>query len=302
MQWSTLISPFRDWVLSAGAGGNPDTEEQNRFFHYSVFLLLGLPAMLFFSILHFSQGAPYLAAAICISGTSLSIGWWCLWKTGQGWFVYRFNALLYSGLLLYLLSIGGDGGAKILWMYTFPLIALFLLGRKEGFFWNVGLLVGALILLFQEGSRLQTFNYPLGFKLRFVLIYVMISAIALWFEYRRKHYREGMVEKARLLEEEKRLLQEQINQRLRAEQEKDHLIGELQTALEEVQTLRGLLPICSYCHKIRNDDGFWNRIESYLEAHADVQFTHGICPDCRDEHFPGLCSGQNEKTRWKAEL
>ncbi|SHI81182.1 two-component system, LuxR family, sensor histidine kinase TtrS [Malonomonas rubra DSM 5091] len=77
-----------------------------------------------------------------------------------------------------------------------------------------------------------------------------------------------------------------MQRRIQAEKEKDQLIGELRSALQEVDTLRGLLPICSYCHKIRDDEGLWNRIETYLEQRAEVSFSHGICPDCRDEHFP----------------
>lgn len=55
---------------------------------------------------------------------------------------------------------------------------------------------------------------------------------------------------------------------------------ELQQALDEIQTLKGIIPICSYCHKIRDDEGAWERLESYLTKHSDASFSHGICPDC----------------------
>lgn len=58
---------------------------------------------------------------------------------------------------------------------------------------------------------------------------------------------------------------------------------ELEDALENIKTLRGLIPICASCKKIRDDKGYWNQIELYLRKHADVQFTHGICPECKDE-------------------
>jgi len=54
----------------------------------------------------------------------------------------------------------------------------------------------------------------------------------------------------------------------------------LESALREVHVLRGILPICANCKKIRNDDGYWEKVESYLEKHSDVSFTHGFCPDC----------------------
>jgi GAF domain-containing protein len=55
---------------------------------------------------------------------------------------------------------------------------------------------------------------------------------------------------------------------------------ELRKALAAIKTLRGLLPICSYCKSIRNDDGYWNTIETYISRHSDAELTHGICPDC----------------------
>jgi len=53
-----------------------------------------------------------------------------------------------------------------------------------------------------------------------------------------------------------------------------------QEAEEEIRILSGLLPICSRCKKIRDDQGYWNRIESYIEKHSDVKFSHGMCNDC----------------------
>ena len=60
----------------------------------------------------------------------------------------------------------------------------------------------------------------------------------------------------------------------------------LSQSLHEIKTLRGLLPICASCKKIRNDDGAWEIIESYLREHAKVEFSHGICPDCIRKLYP----------------
>ena len=64
-------------------------------------------------------------------------------------------------------------------------------------------------------------------------------------------------------------------------------------ALVEVKALRGLLPICSYCKKVRNDGNYWEQIESYISQHSDAQFSHSICPDCRD----GVVKDQLESWR-----
>lgn len=62
---------------------------------------------------------------------------------------------------------------------------------------------------------------------------------------------------------------------------------DLQDALDRIKTLSGLLPICSHCKKIRDDEGYWNQIDLYIERHSDAAFSHGICPDCMDELYGG---------------
>jgi phosphoserine phosphatase RsbU/P len=59
-------------------------------------------------------------------------------------------------------------------------------------------------------------------------------------------------------------------------------VKELEDALGREQRLQGLLPICSYCKKIRNDQNYWQRVETYIAQHAEVRFTHSVCPDCQD--------------------
>jgi PleD family two-component response regulator len=73
------------------------------------------------------------------------------------------------------------------------------------------------------------------------------------------------IERHQILEERKQLIQE---------------------ALATVKILTGLLPICAACKKIRDDNGYWNQLEAYIEAHSDAEFTHGLCPECRRRLFP----------------
>jgi len=79
-----------------------------------------------------------------------------------------------------------------------------------------------------------------------------------------------------------------ITERKKAEEERERLILELEKALSEVKTLSGMLPICANCKKIRDDKGYWNRIEQYIAHRTDAKFTHGICPDCKKELYPEL--------------
>ena len=72
----------------------------------------------------------------------------------------------------------------------------------------------------------------------------------------------------------------------RAEEERDVLVRQLQDALANIKTLRGLLPICSSCKKIRDDHGYWNQLETYIGAHSGAEFTHGLCPECAQKLYP----------------
>lgn len=67
---------------------------------------------------------------------------------------------------------------------------------------------------------------------------------------------------------------------IKAERERDRLIEQLQKALSEIKTLKGFLPICASCKKIRDDKGYWTQIEAYIREHTEAEFTHGICPEC----------------------
>jgi len=77
-----------------------------------------------------------------------------------------------------------------------------------------------------------------------------------------------------------------ISDRIKAENAKAELIDGLQEALDKVNLLGGLLPICASCKKIRDDKGYWNQIETYIRDHSEAEFSHGICPDCAQKLYP----------------
>ncbi len=77
----------------------------------------------------------------------------------------------------------------------------------------------------------------------------------------------------------------EINGRKQIEEKREKLIKELHDALEEVKTLQGILPICSQCKKIRDDKGYWNQIEGYIQKHSEAEFSHGMCPECSDDLY-----------------
>jgi len=79
-----------------------------------------------------------------------------------------------------------------------------------------------------------------------------------------------------------------VTARKEAEADRERLISELRAALENVKKLSGLLPICSSCKKIRDDKGYWHQVEEYMKEHAEIQFSHGLCPECTARLYPEL--------------
>jgi PAS domain S-box-containing protein len=79
-----------------------------------------------------------------------------------------------------------------------------------------------------------------------------------------------------------------VTDQKRAEIEKENLIKDLQDALGQVKALKGLLPICSSCKNIRDDQGYWSQIEAYISSHSEAAFSHSICPECVKKLYPDL--------------
>jgi len=139
---------------------------------------------------------------------------------------------------------------------------------------------------------LEYFQNRQGFKINYeVFLFALFAILLSWFA-----FFGGFVSNARrrlrMQKEEIQKSHEEITiemeNRIRAQIEKDNLIVELEEALHKVKTLSGFLPICSSCKKIRDDNGYWNQLESYIQTHSDADFSHGICPDCAKKFYPDI--------------
>lgn len=85
-----------------------------------------------------------------------------------------------------------------------------------------------------------------------------------------------------------------------AEAEREALVVKLQAALAEVKALQGILPICSYCRKVRDDENYWHSVESYLERHTNARLSHGICPSCMDSEMEPLLRAMEDDANGRA--
>lgn len=83
----------------------------------------------------------------------------------------------------------------------------------------------------------------------------------------------------------------------------NQILGEanqgLLALIEEIQVLRGIVPICAHCKRIRDDKGYWNAVESYIATHSEAQFSHSICPPCLEKHYPEYAQSVQESMATK---
>ncbi|MDC7220619.1 MAG: ABC transporter substrate binding protein [Spirochaetales bacterium] len=115
-------------------------------------------------------------------------------------------------------------------------------------------------------------------------IFIVLSLFILHLRYHRQKRAR------RILADTNRKLELKVNEKTLALREKISLIEkqnrELQDALNQIHTLKGIIPICSHCKSIRNDKGYWDKVEQYLSDNTDAVFSHSLCPDCLEKYYP----------------
>lgn len=187
--------------------------------------------------------------------------------------LYRADLLVYRlGLALLALSffvgvtIGSGQGTLLYWLYMMPLFLLFFLGKFEG---SVGTIIffAIIAVLLINPLGLAIYAYDLQISIRFLVSLLFVAIMAYALEFSRQRFSELLT-----AEHDKLLL------------EKKHL----EEALKNIKILKGLLPMCANCKKIRDDQGYWQQVEVYLSQRAEVEFSHGICPDCKAKLYPEI--------------
>jgi len=153
-------------------------------------------------------------------------------------------------------------------------------------------LVATVMGLYAGLLLLESFQGRQGFRIQYELfLFVLFGMLLTWFAFF-GGFVTNIRRRLRLQNEEIRKAHEktklEMEERKRAQIEKDNLIVELQEALKKVRTLGGLIPICASCKKIRDDQGYWSQIESYIRTHSEAEFSHSICPECAKQLYPDL--------------
>lgn len=171
--------------------------------------------------------------------------------------IFRLSQIVAISQLTIGLAIGSEQGAATLWFYMYPVTTFFLAGLREGALWVLISWVASVTVL---GFNLGPYHYDLTLTTHFIAVYSIVCLVTYGLEASRQHYYTQL------------------------QAEKAHL----EAALQQVKTLQGLLPICAACKKVRDDEGYWHQVESYLSRHLEVEFSHSICPECRTKLYPQL--------------
>jgi len=128
-----------------------------------------------------------------------------------------------------------------------------------------------------------------------LLFCTIVTIIVIWLiNFTLKVYRKKL---DHLVEDDAKLRKINLNQEEEISKQNKALLeknAELQKALDEVKTLSGFIPICASCKNIRDDKGYWNQLEAYIQEHSDAKFSHGICPDCAKKLYPEIYEKEKE--------
>jgi len=229
--------------------------------------------LLFFAIHNLFDGNLWLGLADAVTCVIVLVSNMHLRRSGNLRLVSGVTITAACLFFLFVLAKGEVHQATYVWSLSVPVITVFLLGSKSGL--RLAALYWILMLAYFVASPHVTgmTNYPRFVFVRALTVYGLITAMVYFMEKRRhRFFRDLQTKRAELADQIERLKEE--------EKEKEILIQRFQKSLAEVRTLKGFLPICSYCKKIRDDAGYWNELEQYLTVHTDAHVEMGLCPDC----------------------
>ena len=239
---------------------NPNQLElQRKRFFFSICATMTMISFIFFSVLDILEGdlVEALIDLVVIALMFASLAIMKIFRSDLSG--YRITHFLISLLVFYSVHIGAGQGTVIYWLFMVPLLFFFFFGKGEGMIWTLFFSLGLYVFLLIP----DLFNghvYSHFIVSRFSIAFFFVVVVGYGQESTRHRFSKLLNEKKQALQKEKR---------------------ELENAMENIKTLTGLLPICATCKKIRDDQGYWNQLETYLSEHSGVSFSHGICPECQ---------------------
>ena len=161
-------------------------------------------------------------------------------------------------VMSYLFFSGGIAKTGIFWLFTYPVAAFFIKGRRRGWLWTGIIIFEAVVMMFLSKSFQVNVPYSFVELRQFMASFLVVSLVLRHYEVLRDDYEKTIESNMKVLEE----------------------------ANKKIKTLRGLVPICSSCKKIRDDKGYWQLVEVYVTEHTEANFSHGLCDECSRALYP----------------
>ena len=230
-------------IFYCGASKNIDRKLLDKILFFNIIVVVYILTAVPFSIVHVVRKNYFLSFCL-LGGMMLLIGMrFLLYSSKKHQLIFLSAAILMTFIYLLNYITGGTDNNGPIWYFTFPMMALILLGPLKGSLFSIALIVISLIFLVEPFNRIMMTAYEPGFLVRFFISYMIVFILAFVYE-----------------------VQKQKNEK-------------------EIKELKGFLPICSSCKKIRGDKGYWEQIDVYIQKHSDTLFSHGICPECSERLY-----------------
>ena len=215
-----------------------DRKVRRKLYFYLIANFFGIFVMLCFGITLAIKGRILIPIIDFTCSVLLILTYFYLVATRKLKAACIIAGISFMGFLILHLITGGTDSSGPIWLFVFPPIIMYLLGKRLGLIFSLTVIAPAIVILVMLYSGHEAAEYSPQFILRVIVSYLVETILFYIMEVQRSE------------------------------------------AQEHVNLLSGLLPICSSCKKIRDDEGSWNRLEAYIEKRTDAAFSHSICPEC----------------------
>jgi glucan phosphoethanolaminetransferase (alkaline phosphatase superfamily) len=270
---------LRLWnILASGLPTDFDLETLRKMFLLNFIVLIGCFFLTLLGSIAFIERYFSLAAVDLVLFIFLICLFIYLRKTKNYNVVGMIGSIGFGGFYFFLIASGAGNKAAYIWMFTYPLVVLFLLGKRWGAILSF-LLLGLSGIVFIFGEKVAFFtSYKTDLIIRLIPVYIVVFLLAFIMEGVREIVQHRL---------------ETSNAELKKTgKEKEALIDKLQKTIKEINILQGILPICANCKKIRNDSGYWEQVEQYVQDRSNAQFSHSICPECAKKLYGEIGIGK----------
>ena len=222
-----------------------DLEEKSKRILSGLMVIFTAPVLLTFGGIHILRADYFLGIFLLIAGSGLAVSITVLRRFKSVTVFTRLNLCFVGLLFLYLLAESGPYGYMAHWLYVYPLVTFFLLGRIEGLYYNIAFFLAAVIFLLFQDYLSWTTTHEIGFKARFIVTLFLICMLAYTFEFVRKKFQDGMMQNQIKLEDEKKRLAKAKREAEKASDSKSDFLAnmshELRTPLNHIVGFTELL-------------------------------------------------------------